>query len=89
MDETYDPLAWLRGGCRHEWRTGPMADLLMRHRPALCIKCWTLVERMPFEESQRWPEWTNEDYEQHKDEVERRFFGTTPLPQPSGVKVYG
>ncbi len=45
----------------------------MRHRPAVCIKCWKYVEAMAYGQSQAWPEWTEEDYEQHKDEVERHF----------------
>lgn len=58
--------------CEHDWRTGPVTDLLLRQRPAVCIKCWDLT-RLSWEESQAWPRWTDGDYEAHQDEVERRF----------------
>jgi hypothetical protein len=81
MDETYDPKEWLRASCVHEWRLGPLTDFLVRHRPALCIKCWEYRARLREQQwrdtsgGHSWPTWTEADYEQHKDEIERRFFG--------------
>jgi hypothetical protein len=65
---------WMRSTCRHDWRTGPMVDRLIRHRPAVCTKCWEYWGNMPYAESVDWPEWTADDYEAHKDTVERIFF---------------
>ncbi|GAA4890890.1 hypothetical protein GCM10023237_05800 [Streptomyces coeruleoprunus] len=64
----------MAGECEHDWRTGPVTDLLRRHRQAVCVRCWTL-DRLPWEKSQAWPRWTDEDCEAHQDEVERRFGG--------------
>lgn len=82
---------WLRVPCTHAWRLGPLTDRLMRHRAAVCIKCW---EYAPVLREEVWgagqfPVWTDDDYEQHKDEVERRFFATTPPSTSNEVKTYG
>lgn len=71
-----NPREWLRCPCDHDWRLGPLTDKLMRHRPAVCVKCWEYWGSMP---ESMWcgkdlKTWHIEDYEQHKDEIEERFF---------------
>lgn len=64
---------WLRGGCHHERYRGPVTDMLLRRCEVLCVKCWKL-EYVAWELARTYPQWTDHEYEQHKDEVERRFF---------------
>lgn len=83
MDSSKDgevgQLDWLKVVHRHKWYLGPQTDLLLRHRPAVCVGCWeikTLKGREWHLASGElmWPEWGPAEYEQYKDEVERRFF---------------
>lgn len=72
-----DDKGWLRAPCDHDWWFGPVTDRLMRYRPAICVKCWDYRPHMdlsffPKGETRIWGE---AQYEQYKDEVERRFFG--------------
>jgi hypothetical protein len=65
---------WLRNPCEHHWHLGPVVDLLMRRRGAVCTKCWWLRDDFPDEEWGNWPEWTQEDYLANQEEIEKRFF---------------
>lgn len=65
---------WLRAPCVHDWRLGPITDKLLRHRPAVCVRCWEYVSRMRSEDWTGLAIWTAADYEMRKDEVEERFF---------------
>lgn len=62
---------WLRNPCAHAFYLGPLTDLLMRRRPAVCIRCWIIKD---LTEWAGLPEWTEEMYQQYQSEVERRFF---------------
>lgn len=71
---------WLRAPCSHEWWFGPLMDKLMRFRPAVCVKCWDYRPHMDltfFPRDYVFRLWGEEQYEQYKDEVERRFFSET------------
>jgi hypothetical protein len=54
----------------HEWRTGPIVHMDMR-RQAVCIRCW-LVGTVPY--GSGWPEWTDQDYEDNKEDVETKLW---------------
>jgi hypothetical protein len=58
--------------CKHTWKTGPVTDVLARYRQVVCTSCWTLTQ-LPYDEAQRYPRWTDEDYEANRETVERIF----------------
>lgn len=62
----------MEGDCEHDWRIGPVTGPFGRYRQAVCVKGWHLG-RLPYEESEKWPEWTDADYEANKEIVERVF----------------
>lgn len=69
-----DSRRWLvGGGCRHDWKLGPITDRLMRHRPAVCVKCWAYEEALDYSVWENFEVWTTDHAERYADEVEKRF----------------
>lgn len=68
-----DRLWLVGGGCRHDWKLGPVTDRLMRRRPAVCVKCWAYEEGL---KADTWPLfeiWTTDHAEQYEREIEEHF----------------
>lgn len=69
-----DGKLWLvGGGCRHDWKLGPVTDRLMRRRPAVCVKCWAYEEGLDLSVWNRYEVWTTDLAAQYETEVEEHF----------------
>lgn len=54
--------------CEHEWRQGPIRDFLTVQM--VCLKCW-VHKLMRFYDAEKWPKWTEQDYWDNLDAIER------------------
>lgn len=48
-----------------------MADFTGRVQ-VICIECLDM-DKIGYEESKRWPRWTDADYERHAERIEERY----------------
>lgn len=70
-------LTWLKAPHVHKWYLGPLTDSFRRQ--AVCPGCWEIkvLEDREWRLStgeDKWPTWGRAEYDQYKDEVEKRFF---------------